>query len=108
MTNELSYTIIDMLTWQGFGDITNKFRKVTLGLAEISHASATIVLHRLRIPYTYCWSPALIPKPPDWGRHISISGFYFLSLASTYQPDADLAEFWLPVLHLSILTLGPS
>lgn len=38
-------------------------------------------------------SPALIPKPKDWGRHISISGFYFLSLASNYQPDPDLAAF---------------
>jgi hypothetical protein len=38
-------------------------------------------------------SPALIPKPKDWGRHISISGFYFLSLASNYQPDPDLADF---------------
>jgi hypothetical protein len=38
-------------------------------------------------------SPALIPKPKDWGDYISISGFYFLSLASNYQPDADLADF---------------
>ena len=93
MTNELSYTVVDMMTWQGLGDITNKFRKETLGLGAISQASATTMLHRLRIPYTYCWSPALIPKPKDWGRHISISGFYFLSLASDYQPEPDLAEF---------------
>lgn len=38
-------------------------------------------------------SPALIPKPKDYGSHIDISGFYFLSLASNYQPDADLAAF---------------
>ena len=38
-------------------------------------------------------SPALIPKPKDWGPHMSISGFYFLSLASNYQPDSDLADF---------------
>lgn len=38
-------------------------------------------------------SPALIPKPKDWGPHISISGFYFLSLASTYTPAPDLAAF---------------
>ena len=38
-------------------------------------------------------SPALIPKPKDWGPHISISGFYFLSLASNYQPDPELADF---------------
>ena len=38
-------------------------------------------------------SPALIPKPKDWGSHISVSGFYFLSLASNYTPPADLAAF---------------
>ena len=38
-------------------------------------------------------SPALIPKPKDWGQHISISGFYFLSLASSFNPDPDLAAF---------------
>ncbi|OBT55891.1 hypothetical protein VE04_06323 [Pseudogymnoascus sp. 24MN13] len=38
-------------------------------------------------------SPALIPKPKDWGPHISISGFYFLSSGSDYQPDAELADF---------------
>lgn len=38
-------------------------------------------------------SPALIPKPNDWGRHIDISGFYFLNLASSYIPDPELAAF---------------
>jgi len=38
-------------------------------------------------------SPALIPKPKDWGAHISISGFYFLSLASNFTPEPDLAAF---------------
>jgi hypothetical protein len=54
MTNEMSYTIVDMMTWEGLGDITNKFRK-TLGLHLLSQAAATDLLHRLRIPYTYCW-----------------------------------------------------
>lgn len=93
MTNEMSYTLVDMMTWQGLGDIINKFRRETLDLGTLSQAAGTTVLHRLRIPYTYCWSPALIPKPKDWGRHITISGFYFLNLASNYQPDLELAEF---------------
>ncbi|MCJ1313310.1 hypothetical protein MMC25_006987 [Agyrium rufum] len=93
VTNEMSYTLVELMTWQGLGDLINKFRTETLNLGELSAAAATTMLHRLKIPYTYCWSPALIPKPQDWGRHISISGFYFLSLASNYQPPADLAEF---------------
>ena len=38
-------------------------------------------------------SPALIPKPKDWGAHIVLSGFYFLSLASSYAPDSELEDF---------------
>ncbi|KIV78402.1 hypothetical protein PV11_10124 [Exophiala sideris] len=93
LTNEMSYTLVDIMTWEGLGDITNRFRKETLGLSLISQAAATDMLWRLRVPYTYCWSPALIPKPKDWGPNITISGFYFLSLATNYRPDPDLAEF---------------
>src|SRR5436305_14366449 len=38
-------------------------------------------------------SPALIPKPRDWGNHINISGFFFLELATGYTPPPDLADF---------------
>lgn len=38
-------------------------------------------------------SPALIPKPADWGNHIDIAGFYFLNLASNFTPDPELAAF---------------
>lgn len=54
---------------------------------------APTTVARLKIPHTYCWSPSLIPKPEDWGEHISIAGFYFLPHSSTYQPPADLQRF---------------
>lgn len=38
-------------------------------------------------------SPALIPKPPDWGSHTNISGFSFLKQASDYKPAEDLLAF---------------
>lgn len=93
MTNFISYCLVEMMTWQGLGDVINRFRERALGLDAISLIWAPGMLTRLRVPYTYCWSPALIPKPKDWGRHISISGFYFLSLASSYTPEPDLAAF---------------
>ncbi|KUJ08881.1 UDP-Glycosyltransferase/glycogen phosphorylase [Mollisia scopiformis] len=93
MTNFVSYALVEMMTWQGLGDVINRFRERALGLEPISLIWAPGMLSRLRIPYTYCWSPALIPKPRDWGQHISISGFYFLSLASSYTPDPELAAY---------------
>ena len=93
LANFLSYPIVELLTWQGLGDIINRFREYTLGLEPVSMVQAPTLIARLKIPYTYCWSPALIPKPRDWKQHISISGFYFLSLASNYSPADDLKAF---------------
>lgn len=93
ITNFISYALVDMMTWQGLGDVINKFRERSLGLEPVSIMWAPGMASRLRIPWTYCWSPALIPKPPDWGNFIDISGFFFLNLASNYTPAPDLAEF---------------
>ena len=93
LTNYMSYALVDMLTWQGLGDVINRFRQKSLGLEPVSLVWAPGMLQRLKIPHTYCWSPALIPKPKDWGHHISISGFYFLNLASNYTPDPELQAF---------------
>ena len=93
LTNYMSYALIDMLTWQGLGDVINRFRQKSLGLEPISLMWAPGMLQRLKIAHTYCWSPALIPKPKDWGQNISISGFFFLNLASNYTPAPDLKAF---------------
>ncbi|USP81242.1 glycosyltransferase family 1 protein [Curvularia clavata] len=93
LTNYISYSMVELLSWQALGDIINRFRAKCLGLDPISTIRGPGMLHRLKIPHTYCWSPALIPKPSDWGSHISISGFYFLDLTSDYAPNADLMAF---------------
>lgn len=51
------------------------------------------LLPRLRVPFTYLWSEALIPKPDDWGSHIGIAGFSFLQLAHSYTPPQELLDF---------------
>jgi UDP:flavonoid glycosyltransferase YjiC (YdhE family) len=93
MINYLSYTRIELLTWLGLADIINRFRRHTLLLGAIDPAWGTTLMSHLKVPYTYCWSPALIPKPADWSDHIDVSGFFFLPLAKSYVPDPDLKTF---------------
>jgi UDP:flavonoid glycosyltransferase YjiC (YdhE family) len=93
LTNYISYAMIEILSWQGLGDIINRFRAKCLGLDPVSRIWGPGVLQRLKIPHTYCWSPALIPKPKDWGSHISVAGFYFINLASNYVSGTDLQAF---------------
>jgi hypothetical protein len=71
----------------------NRFRVKTLGLEPISALWAPGQLFRLKVPYTYLWSPGLIPKPADWGPEIDVTGFVFLDLASSFTPPEALTRF---------------
>lgn len=51
------------------------------------------LLQRLRVPHSYLWSQALIPKPADWASHLNVTGFSFLKLSSSYTPPDDLKAF---------------
>lgn len=91
--NFMSYGLVEMVTWRGLGDIVNRFREQTLGLEPVSSLWAPGALYRMKVPYTYLWSPSLIPKPKDWGPEIDIAGFVFLDLASNFKPPQDLQDF---------------
>ncbi|KAF4313659.1 Sterol 3-beta-glucosyltransferase [Botryosphaeria dothidea] len=93
VANWTSFYEIDLLQWEGLSDLINLFRVRTLDLDPISPIWGHSLFSRLEVPHTYCWSEALIPKPPDWGSHISISGFFFLPLASSFTPPPELLEF---------------
>lgn len=92
-TNFMSYPLVELMTWQGLGDLCNGFRVKTLGLDPVSTIWAPGQLYRLKVPYTYLWSPGLVPKPSDWGSEIDIAGFVFLDLASAFQPPEGLVKF---------------
>jgi hypothetical protein len=55
INNYISYTLVDMLTWQGLGDVINRFRIHSLGLEPVSLIWAPGILSRLKVPHTYCW-----------------------------------------------------
>lgn len=92
-TNFMSYPLVEMVVWQGLGDLVNDLRVKTLGLDPVSTLWAPGALYRLNVPFAYLWSPSLVPKPADWGDEIDISGFVFLDLASTFNPPEPLTAF---------------
>ncbi|CAE6526300.1 unnamed protein product [Rhizoctonia solani] len=93
MTNYLTYGLADAMTWQGLGHTINKFRRKRLGLPSLSVISGSGIIERCGVPWTYCMSPALVPKPHDWVNHIDVVGFYFLDLATKYTPPEALVTF---------------
>ncbi|KAK4099183.1 glycosyltransferase family 1 protein [Parathielavia hyrcaniae] len=89
--NFVSFKAVEWLTWQGLGDIINDWRE-SLDLQLVPFSEGPGLAETLQIPFTYCWSPALVPKPDDWPAHIDVCGFFFRD-APSFNPDPGLAKF---------------
>ncbi|KAL3478914.1 hypothetical protein BJX99DRAFT_245163 [Aspergillus californicus] len=93
VANFASYAIVEIMMWEGLGDLINRFRKHELGLDPLDAIRAPTIAHRLHIPYTYLWSPALLSKPLDWAPNIDVVGFSHLPGPPNYTPPEDLKQF---------------
>ncbi|KAM0269457.1 hypothetical protein ACHAQH_009709 [Verticillium albo-atrum] len=91
-SNYLSYGVVDLMTWQGLGDVINSWRVSVLKLEPLPAAVGPDIIDLMKVPYTYCWSPALVPKPSDWGPRIDICGF-FMRDEPAFTPPPELASF---------------
>ncbi|KAJ5752138.1 hypothetical protein N7520_009055 [Penicillium odoratum] len=90
--NRVSYSVVDWLSWQGLGGVINDWRIHELGLEPISLSDGPFLLRTLQIPYTYCWSPGLVPKPDDWPENSDVCGFFFRD-PPDYEPTSEVAAF---------------
>ncbi|RMJ27243.1 hypothetical protein PHISP_01895 [Aspergillus sp. HF37] len=90
--NLISYHFVEWMTWQGLGDLVNAWRKDALDLEAVPATEGPNLAETLQVPFTYCWSPALVPKPPDWDSHIDVCGFFFRE-APSYEAPQELLDF---------------
>ncbi|TMW59530.1 hypothetical protein Poli38472_004599 [Pythium oligandrum] len=93
--NYISYKLVDMLMWQGTEGMVNRFRTDVLGLRKIRKGDGgRDMLLDLAIPHAFMWSPALVPKPADWGHIYDVIGTVQLKgVGSTYSPTPELERF---------------
>ncbi|KAF1314254.1 Sterol 3-beta-glucosyltransferase, partial [Globisporangium splendens] len=93
--NYLSYKLVDLLMWQGTEGIVNEFRTEVLGLLKIRKGDGgRDMLLDLAIPHAFMWSPALVPKPTDWGKIYDVIGTVTLKEAGPkYTPTPELEAF---------------
>ncbi|KAF4727428.1 hypothetical protein FOZ63_008120, partial [Perkinsus olseni] len=92
----LSYRWFDQMQWRGMASAVPKFRAEVLHIPKIGMwHSAGSLLEDWGVPFSYCFSPSLFPKPPDWGPNIDITGFCSGSDKenTSYIPPSNLAKF---------------
>jgi sterol 3beta-glucosyltransferase len=92
--NFLSHVLAEQ-SWQRLlGGYFNGWRKKQLGLPPIPLRQWPYgQLHGEPVPMLYGYSPAAIPRPPDWGEHIHVTGYWFLEQAQDWPPPAALVDF---------------
>jgi hypothetical protein len=69
--NVASYRAADQAMWLGNADMINEWRRRKLLLRPIRAGTfAGSLLSRLRVPFSYMWSPSFVPKPADWPEYL--------------------------------------
>jgi UDP:flavonoid glycosyltransferase YjiC (YdhE family) len=92
--NLLAHILTEQGTQQTIGRLFNSWRQRRLNLPPIPlHRWPYTQLRGRPVPMLYCYSPAVVPKPPDWSEHAHVTGYWFLDHDPAWRPPADLVEF---------------
>lgn len=91
--NRLSYHLARQVLWQGFRSADGAAREQVLGLPAASFWGPFQAELLRGTPVLYGYSPAVIPKPPDWAANVHVTGYWFLDPADDWTPPPELATF---------------
>jgi sterol 3beta-glucosyltransferase len=91
--NRLSYHVARQMMWQAFRPADNLARKGVLGLPAAPFWGPFNGDRAQHYPILYGYSPAVIPRPPDWGNHIHVTGYWFLDAEEDWNPPPALVDF---------------
>ncbi len=92
--NLMAHILTEQGTQQTIGRLFNSWRQTRLGLPPIQlHRWPYTQLRGQPVPLLYCYSPAVVPKPPDWSEDAHVTGYWFLDHPPEWQPSADLVDF---------------
>jgi sterol 3beta-glucosyltransferase len=92
--NLLAHILTEQGTQQTIGRLFNSWRQARLNLPPIQlHRWPYTQLRGQPVPMLYCYSPAVVPRPPDWSEHAHVTGYWFLDHPPDWQPPHDLVDF---------------
>ena len=91
--NLATYLIGEQMLWQMIRKPVQRWRKETLGLEPLPAGGLIRTLERERQRIVYGFSPALVPRPRDWGGWLTVTGYWFLEPPEDWTPPAELERF---------------
>lgn len=90
--NTLTHRLAYQLVWQWFRPAINRWRTQTLGLVKAPFWGYSRPMDERGIPVLNGFSAHVVPRPPDWGGHIHITGYWFAE-DEGWQPPDNLRRF---------------
>jgi UDP:flavonoid glycosyltransferase YjiC (YdhE family) len=90
--NAFTHWLAYQLVWQGFRPVVSRWRKQTLGLSKAPLWGYSRLMEEQRVPVLNGFSAHIVPRPPDWGGHIHITGYWFPE-DKDWRPSDGLCEF---------------
>jgi sterol 3beta-glucosyltransferase len=90
--NRLTHRLAYQLVWQGFRPAISRWRRQVLGLSKAPLWGYGQRMERQRVPVLNGFSAHVVPRPPDWGEHVHVTGYWFPEEAN-WQPPEDLRAF---------------
>lgn len=96
--NLFSYFLIERMFWHPMRSRVNRFREECCDLPPLGlNDGANLTIER-KVPFLYCFSSVIVPKPMDWPDWVNISGYWLLNQNnhhsnSSFQPSSELIQF---------------
>ena len=90
--NRLTYMLSEAFVTLLLRGRINRWRTQTLGLPRYQGYGLFSALRQPGTPTVYGFSPTVFPKPPDWGAHVHVTGYWFLP-PQEWQPPEALRRF---------------
>jgi UDP:flavonoid glycosyltransferase YjiC (YdhE family) len=90
--NAFTHWLAYQLVWQGYRPAVSRWRQRTLGLPKAPLWGYARSMVERRVPVLNGFSAHVVPRPPDWGEHVHITGYWFPE-EEGWQPPEDLCRF---------------
>ena len=91
--HRLSHHLTRQIVWQAYRPSDGLVRGQVLGLPPAPFWGPFASDPLRHGPILYGISPTVIPRPPDWGDDIHMTGYWFLDPEADWNPPQDLSEF---------------
>lgn len=90
--NHLTYKLEDWAFWRFIRPVIDHWREHALHLPPYKTNPFSSKEWQQQ-PFLYGFSPQVVPKAPDWGDNIHLTGYWFLPMAEDWRPPNRLVDF---------------